>query len=202
MFSGIVEHAGEVIRLEKIDSGARLTMDAASVAEGIKLGDSVAHNGCCLTVSTIDGDHLAYDLLEETLRATNLGELQPGHLVNLERSLLVGDRIGGHFVTGHVDGTATVTKWQKQDGGDYTLEVEVPESCERYLVPKGCVALDGMSLTVGQVDGRRFNVWIIPHTYEVTSLKDRQVGDRLNIEFDMLAKYTEKLLGQVPETDH
>ncbi|MEM6883868.1 MAG: riboflavin synthase [Verrucomicrobiota bacterium] len=199
MFSGIVERTGEVISLEKIDGGARLTVDAASLAQGVKLGDSVAHNGCCLTVSVIDGNHLSYDLLEETLRATNLGGLQPGHSVNLERSLAVGDRIGGHFVTGHVDGNATITKWEKQEGGDYTLEVEVPESCERYLVPKGCIALDGMSLTVGLVDGRRFNVWIIPHTREVTSLKHRQVGDRLNIEFDMLAKYTEKLLNQKHE---
>ena len=194
MFSGIVERTGEVIGIEKIKGGARLTVDAATVAEGIKLGDSIAHNGCCLTVCAVNGNHLSYDLLEETLRATNLGELQPGHAVNLERSLAVGDRIGGHFVTGHVDGTALITKWEEQEGGDYTLEVEVPVARECYIVSKGCVALDGMSLTVGQVDGCRFNVWIIPHTREVTSLQHRQVGDRLNIEFDMLAKYTEKLL--------
>lgn len=194
MFSGIVERTGEVIGLEKIKSGARLTVDAGSVAEGIKLGDSVAHNGCCLTVSAIDENRLSYDLLEETLRATNLGTLKVGDAVNLERSLAVGDRIGGHFVTGHIDGTVRITRWEKQDGGDYTLEVEVPESCERYLVPKGCIALDGMSLTVGQIKDRIFNVWIIPHTREVTSLKYRNVGDLLNIEFDMLAKYTEKLL--------
>jgi len=194
MFSGIVECTGQVISLDKIEGGVRLTVDAGSVADGVKLGDSVAHNGCCLTVSHIDCSCLSYDLLEETLRATNLGELQSGQWVNLERSLAVGDRIGGHFVTGHVDGTATVTRWEKQSGGDYTLEVEVPEACERYVVTKGCIALDGMSLTVGEVDGRRFNVWIIPHTREVTSLKHRQIGDRLNIEFDMLAKYTEKLI--------
>jgi len=194
MFSGIVERTGEVVRLEQIAGGARLTVDAGSVADGIQLGDSVAHNGCCLTVAAIDGNHLSYDLLEETLRATNMGELQPGHAVNLERSLAVGDRIGGHFVTGHVDGTATITQWEKQESGDYTLEVEIPESSERYIVPKGCIALDGMSLTVGHVEGRKFNVWIIPHTRQVTSLKHRHVGDRLNIEFDMLAKYTEKLL--------
>ncbi len=196
MFSGIVEQTGKVIGLEKIEGGARLTVDAGSVADGVKLGDSISHNGCCLTVSAINGSHLSYDLLEETLRATNLGELVPGHAVNLERSLAVGDRIGGHFVTGHVDGTAVITQWEKQQGGDYTLEVEVPETSQRYIVPKGCIALDGMSLTVGKVNGRRFNVWIIPHTREVTSLKHRQVGDRLNIEFDMLAKYTEKLLGK------
>jgi len=194
MFSGIVESAGEVVTLEKIQGGARLKVDAAPVAGGVQLGDSIAHNGCCLTVAEINGSHLSYDLLEETLRSTNLGSLAPGDIVNLERSLAVGDRIGGHFVTGHVDGTSTITQWEKQDGGDYTLEVEVPEKCERYLVPKGCIALDGMSLTVGEVNERRFNVWIIPHTREVTSLKFRQVGDRLNIEFDMLAKYTEKLI--------
>jgi riboflavin synthase len=160
----------------------------------VKLGDSIAHNGCCLTVAAIDRTRLSYDLLEETLRATNLGDLQPGRLVNLERSLAVGDRIGGHFVTGHVDGCALITQWEKEPGGDYTLEVEVPEGGDRYVVPKGCIALDGISLTVGKVQDRKFNVWIIPHTREVTALKERQVGDRLNIEFDMLAKYTEKLL--------
>jgi riboflavin synthase len=196
MFSGIVERTGEVVGLEKIDGGSRLTVDAGPVADGVKVGDSIAHNGCCLTVSGIEGTRLSYDLLDETLRATNLGDLEAGHAVNLERSLAVGERISGHFVTGHVDGTAVVTQWGKQEGGDYTLEVEVPESSEKYVVPKGCIALDGMSLTVGKVDGRRFNVWIIPHTREITSLKHRQIGDRLNIEFDMLAKYTEKLLGR------
>lgn len=194
MFSGIVEGTGSVAGLEQIPGGSRLTVEAGPIAEGVRLGDSIAHNGCCLTVAAVEGENLSYDLLDETLRATNLGHLEPGHVVNLERSLAVGDRIGGHFVTGHVDGTATITRWEKEEGGDYTLEVEVAEGAERYLVPKGCIALDGISLTVGHVDGRRFNVWIIPHTREVTALKERQVGDLLNIEFDMLAKYTEKLI--------
>jgi len=194
MFSGIVEGTGSVAGLEQIPGGSRLTVDAGPIAEGVRLGDSIAHNGCCLTVAAIAGENLSYDLLDETLRATNLGGLEPGHVVNLERSLAVGDRIGGHFVTGHVDGTATITRWEKEEEGDYTLEVEVAEGAERYLVPKGCIALDGISLTVGQVDGSRFNVWIIPHTREVTVLKERKAGDLLNIEFDMLAKYTEKLI--------
>lgn len=194
MFSGIVEGTGTVVGLDKIEGGARLSVDAGALAAGVRLGDSMAHNGCCLTVAAIDGSRLCYDLLEETLRATNLGNLEPGRLVNLERSLAVGDRIGGHFVTGHVDGAATISRWEKEPGGDYTLEVEVPDGQERYIVPKGCIALDGISLTVGLVEGRKFNVWIIPHTREVTALKERQPGDRLNIEYDMLAKYTEKLL--------
>lgn len=193
MFSGIVEETGT---LKEIRRGAAVTKFVVGVdlaADGLKLGDSVANNGCCLTVTEIHGKELVFDLLEETLRATNLGNLQAGALLNIERSLKVGDRIGGHFVTGHVDCTALITKWEKA-GADYELELEVPDGLEKYIVPKGCVAIDGISLTVGEVRGNRFNVWIIPHTLTVTALRDRKVGDRLNIEFDMLAKYTEKLM--------
>ena len=194
MFSGIVEETG-VLKEIKRDAGAvtRFTVGVERAAEGLRLGDSVANNGCCLTVTAINGGELQFDLLEETLRATNLGELRVGSLINIERSLCVGDRIGGHFVTGHVDCTALITKWE-QVGADYELEVEVPNGLEKYLVPKGCVAIDGISLTVGNVSGNRFNTWIIPHTLTMTALRDRKVGERLNIEFDMLAKYTEKLL--------
>ncbi|MDR1192412.1 MAG: riboflavin synthase [Verrucomicrobiales bacterium] len=194
MFSGIIEETGVLKNIER-GAGAvtRFTVGAEATAAGVRVGDSVANNGCCLTVTGGGGGELRFDLLEETLRATNLGALRVGALVNLERSLRVGDRIGGHFVTGHVDGTARVTKWEKA-GADYELEVEVPAGLGKYLVPKGCIALDGISLTVGGVSGDRFNVWIIPHTLAVTALRDRKVGDRLNIEFDMLAKYTERLL--------
>lgn len=193
MFTGIIETSGTVLELIKTPGGCRYAVEAGPAAEGVKLGDSVSNNGCCLTVVAIEGGKLSFDLLEETQRVTNLGEIAPGVRVNLERSLPAGAPLGGHFVTGHVDGTAVVTKWEKK-GADFELEVEVPEGMERYVVPKGCIALDGISLTVGRVEGRRFNVWIIPHTREVTTLKDRQAGDRLNIEFDLLAKYTEKIL--------
>ncbi len=179
---------------QPLANGRRLVVDAGKWAEGVKPGDSLAHNGCCLTVKEVAGSSLSYDLLEETLRATNLGTLHQGDEVNLERSLAVGDRIGGHFVTGHVDSTVEVIRWEKEENGDYILALRLAAGAERYIVPKGCVALDGISLTVGNVEGGEFNVWIIPHTREVTTLKHRQAGDFLNIEYDMIAKYTEKLL--------
>jgi riboflavin synthase len=199
MFSGIVEETGVLKNIER-RAGAvtRFIVGAGAVAEGVRVGDSVANNGCCLTVTNGGGGELQFDLLEETLRATNLGALRVGSLINLERSLRVGDRIGGHFVTGHVDCTAGITKWE-QVGADYELELELPAGLARYLVPKGCIAIDGISLTVGAVSGNRFNTWIIPHTLAVTALRDRRAGDRLNIEFDMLAKYTEKLLAAKAE---
>jgi len=195
MFSGIVEETGIVQSLQLGEKSCQLTVEANRVLGGIKLGDSIANNGCCLTVSSVSGKMITFDLLQETLRATNLGDLSAGHRINLERSFQVNDRIGGHFVTGHVDTTGVITVWEKK-GQDYTLEIEVPFGMERYLVPKGCVAIDGISLTVGQVEENRFSLWIIPHTMEVTALQERQVGDRVNLEFDLLAKYTEKLIAQ------
>jgi riboflavin synthase len=193
MFSGIVEETGTLKEIKHAGELTKFVISAGKAVEGVKLGDSIANNGCCLTVTEISGKELVFDLLEETLRATNLNAMKPGSLLNIERSLQIGDRIGGHFVTGHVDCTALITKWEKS-GADYELELEVPRGLERYLVPKGCVAIDGISLTVGAVSSNRFNVWIIPHTLTVTALRDRKAGDRLNIEFDMLAKYTEKII--------
>jgi len=195
MFTGIVEEAGTVVSLETTPKGCRYAVEAPLCSVGAQLGESIANNGCCLTVVGIDGKRLTFDLLEETRRATNLLGLKPGSRVNLERSLRADARLGGHFVTGHVDGTAPVTRWERE-GSDYVLEVEVPAGCERYLVPKGSVAIDGISLTVGKVEGRRFNVWIIPHTYQVTTLQDRKPGDAVNLEYDLLAKYAEKLLAK------
>jgi riboflavin synthase len=154
----------------------------------------VAVNGCCLTVTEVKGKKLIFDLLDETKEKTNLQSAQVGTRVNLESSLRADGKVGGHFVTGHIDGTAAVLKWGRS-GEDWELEAEVPEGMERYLVPKGCVAIDGISLTIGRVEGRRFNVWIIPHTYEVTTLRDRQAGDQVNLECDLLAKYVEKMSG-------
>jgi riboflavin synthase len=193
MFTGIVEEAGTVVSLETTPKGCRYVVEAPLCSVGAQLGESIANNGCCLTVVAIEGSRLTFDLLEETRRATNLLGLKPGSRVNLERSLRADARLGGHFVTGHVDGTAAVTRWERE-GSDYVLEVEVPAGMERYVVPKGCIAIDGISLTVGKVEGRRFNVWIIPHTYQVTTLQDRQTGDAVNLEYDLLAKYAEKLL--------
>jgi riboflavin synthase len=194
MFTGIVEESGIVQTVMRRGKGWGLEVEAKTIVTGVKIGDSVAVNGCCLTVTEVNGKRLVFDLLDETKEKTNLQSAQVGVRVNLESSLKVDGKLGGHFVTGHIDGTAQVTKWVRS-GEDWELEAEVPEGLERYLVPKGCVAIDGISLTIGRVEGRKFNVWIIPHTYEVTTLRDRKAGDKVNLECDLLAKYVEKMTG-------
>ena len=194
MFTGIVEEAGMIQAVMRRGKGWSLEVEAGAILTGVKIGDSVAVNGCCLTVTEVKGKRLVFDLLDETKEKTNLQSAQVGVRVNLESSLKVDGKLGGHFVTGHIDGTAQVTKWVRS-GEDWELEAEVPEGLERYLVPKGCVAIDGISLTIGRVEGRKFNVWIIPHTYEVTTLRDRKAGDKVNLECDLLAKYVEKMTG-------
>ena len=194
MFTGIVEEAGVVQAVTRRGKGWSLEVEAGSIVPGVKIGDSVAVNGCCLTVTVVRGKRLDFDLLDETKEKTNLQSAQVGARVNLESSLRADGKVGGHFVTGHIDGTALVLKWGRS-GEDWELEAEVAEGMERYLVPKGCVAIDGISLTIGRVEGRRFNVWIIPHTYEVTTLRHRQAGDKVNLECDLLAKYVEKMSG-------
>jgi riboflavin synthase len=144
-------------------------------------------------VTAIDGTRLGFDLLEETLARTNLREAQPGAVLNLERAMAAGGRYGGHFVTGHIDATGVIRKWE-QVGQDYELRVGIDPAQGIYLVPKGCIAVDGISLTVAEVGRDEFSVWIIPHTRAVTALHERAMGDRVNLEFDLLAKYTEKIL--------
>ena len=193
MFTGIVEEAGVVCGVTRRGKGWSLEVEAGGMVAGVIIGDSVAVNGCCLTVTEVKGKSLVFDLLDETKEKTNLQTTQAGTRVNLESSLRANGQLGGHFVTGHIDGTAQVTKWVRS-GEDWELEAEVPAGLERYLVPKGCVAIDGISLTLGRVEGRKFNVWIIPHTYEVTTLRDRKEGDKVNLECDLLAKYVEKMM--------
>ena len=193
MFTGLVEGTGGVLSLKTMEGLTRLTIEAGPLAEGAQLGDSVALNGCCLTVTAIDGPRLGFDLLEETLAKTNLRAATPGAVVNLERALPASGRYGGHFVTGHIDATGVIRRWE-QTGQDYELRVGIEPAQGIYLVPKGCIAVDGISLTVAEVARDEFSVWIIPHTRAVTALRERAVGDRLNLEFDLLAKYTEKIL--------
>ena len=192
MFTGIVQEAGLVKAVTPRGKGWSLEVEAGGVARDAKIGDSIAVNGCCLTVTEVKGERLTFDLLDETRARTNLKAVQAGSRVNLEGSLRADGKVGGHFVTGHIEATAKVKKWSRS-GEDWELEAEVPAGMERYVVPKGCVALDGISLTIGRVEGRKFNVWIIPHTHEVTTLKDRKEGDELNLECDLLAKYVEKV---------
>jgi riboflavin synthase len=193
MFTGLVEGTGRAESLSVAKSVTRLALQAGPLADGVKIGDSIAINGCCLTVVSIAGSLLGFDLLEETKARTNLCELKPGAEVNLERALPASGRYGGHFVTGHIDATGTIRKWE-QVGNDYELRIGIAPVHGIYLVPKGCIAIDGISLTVADVGRDEFSVWIIPHTREVTALHERGVGNLVNLEFDLLAKYTEKIL--------
>ena len=193
MFTGLVETTAEVASLTRGELGARLTVQVPQFAGEIDLGDSVAVNGCCLTVAAREADGLSFDLLGETLERTNLGTLRQGSIVNLERALPVGGRLGGHFVQGHIDCTSTVLRFE-QIGSDRRLEIELPSGFARYVAFKGSIAIDGISLTVAEVSAAAFVVWIIPHTMGATNLAAKRVGDAVNIEFDLLAKYVERLL--------
>jgi riboflavin synthase len=193
MFTGLVEGTGRLGRWDEKNGSVRLLLDAGVLAQGVKMGESIAINGCCLTVTTIDGSWLGFDLLQETLARTNLQAAKPGAKVNLERAMPADGRYGGHFVTGHIDATGTVRSWGRA-GQDDELRIGIEPAQAAYLVPKGCIAIDGISLTVAEVGGDEFSVWIIPHTRAVTALSERAVGDRVNLEFDLLAKYAEKIL--------
>lgn len=197
MFTGIVEETGVVAGIQPTADSIRLTILARTAACGVRLGDSIAVNGCCLTVvkmtSAKGGRRLRFDLLQETWKRTNLSSLTVGAAVNLERALAVGDRLGGHFVTGHIDGTGTITRWERS-GQDHVLDIAAPADVRRYVVFKGSVAVDGISLTVAAVTKAGFRVWIIPHTFQVTALRERQVGDRVNLEADLLGKYVERFV--------
>lgn len=193
MFTGIVEETGRVECFERMEQSARLTLRAA-LADQVTPGQSIAVNGCCLTSTREAAGLLVFDLLHETLERTNLGTLSPGSLVNLERALGAGDRLGGHFVQGHIDCTARILSLEPV-GQDHRLEVELPESFRRYIISKGSIAVDGISLTVAELKEQSFVIWLIPHTMQLTALQGRKAGDLVNLEFDMLAKYVERILG-------
>ena len=197
MFTGIIEEAGVVERIREGKSGIDLAIRARICARGTKAGDSIAVNGCCLTVTRIQrasrGALLHFDLLRETWTRTNLQSAQRGSLVNLERSLSADGRVAGHFVTGHIDGVGKITRWERA-GADRALDVTVSHELLRYIVFKGSIAVDGMSLTIADVSKSGFRVWIIPHTFKITALRERKVGDTVNLEADILGKYVEKFV--------
>jgi riboflavin synthase len=195
MFTGLIESTGSVVSLIEKGESARLLLHSATLPHAVALGDSIAVNGCCLTVTAIDlqANTLAFDLLAQTLRVTSLGDLTPGSLVNLERAMQIGDRFGGHFVQGHVDATVTVLDWS-QHGQDHRLTVSLPPEHRGLIIPKGSICLDGISLTAAEVTTDTVTCWIIPHTLEMTHLKTITPGRRLNVEFDMLGKYVQNLL--------
>ena len=197
MFTGIVEEAGVVAAITPTKKSIALTVRAGDLARGVKLGASVAVNGCCLTVVKISARGksklLRFDVLQESWTRTNLQFTQPGSIVNLERPLRADGELGGHFVTGHVDGVGKILRWEKS-GADHVLEIAAPPEVMRYVVFKGSIAVDGISLTIAGVTKKSFRLWIIPHTFAVTTLRERKVGDAVNLEADLLGKYAEKFL--------
>ncbi|MCS7044163.1 MAG: riboflavin synthase [Bryobacteraceae bacterium] len=197
MFTGIVEETGVIAGIEPRGSGARLRIAASLVTRELREGDSVSVSGACLTAVEIREDGFAADVSRETLERTTLGEARAGTLVNLERALTAGGRLGGHIVQGHVDGVGVIRSLEERGGGDWWLEVEAPPELERYLVYKGSVAVDGISLTVARVAGPVFAVAVIPHTWRNTTLRAARPGARVNLETDILAKYVEKLLSRI-----
>ena len=195
MFTGIVEATGAVVHLTHREGGARLTLDVGPMARELTLGESVAVNGCCLTVTEWDGalGTASFDLLIETLRVTSLGDLNVGGVVNLERAMRLGDRLSGHLVQGHVDATGRVRALEAV-GQDHRFVVELPAEWARLVVHKGSVCIDGMSLTVAELRADEMEFWITPHTFAVTNLNALRSGERVNLEFDVLAKHVERLL--------
>lgn len=193
MFTGIVENVGSVTALEPRGELCELAIDAGPVAEGVRVGDSVAVNGACLTVTRAEGARLCFEAVKETLERSSLGELQLGSRVNLERALRADARLDGHIVQGHVDGTGRV-RAVEQHGEDVRLFVDCGPEVAAYLVPKGSVAVDGVSLTVVGVGDSGFDVALIPHTLAATTLGERQPGDRVNLEADVLGKYVKRYL--------
>jgi riboflavin synthase len=192
MFTGLVEAIGTVLSLESKGEQARLLLEIPFAAE-LALGDSVAINGCCLTVADLAENGTAFDLLAQTLRVTSLGGLAAGSLVNLERAMMVGDRFGGHFVQGHVDGIGKITRLE-QSGQDHIVGVSLPPEIHRLCIDKGSLTLDGISLTIAELTADGAVFWITPHTWAATHLHAARFGQSLNLEPDMLAKYVDKLL--------
>ena len=197
MFTGLVEETGSIERVTLEAGAISLVVRARVCARRVAVGDSVAVNGCCLTVEKIRRRGavglLYFSVLQESWRLTNLRQAKPGAAVNLERALRVGDSLGGHFVTGHIDGMGKIVRWERA-GRDHVLEISAAASILRQIVRKGSIAVDGISLTVADVSKKSFRIWIIPHTYEVTALRERQVGSAVNLETDLLGKHVERIL--------
>lgn len=193
MFTGIIEHMGTVEALKANAEGGRLTIHAPSLAKQLAVSNSVAVNGCCLTVVELDKERFSFDLSGETLRKTAIGEWKAGLRVNLEQPLTAGEEFGGHFVLGHVDTVGRVV-WLEPEGENWWFGVEVPESFARYIVPQGSISIDGISLTVARWNGRVAEIAIIPYTYEHTNVRDQKIGDAVNLEGDVLGKYVERHL--------
>src|ERR1017187_1499329 len=197
MFTGIVEEAGVIEKITPAEKSIEMTVRASVCGRGVKVGGSVAVNGCCLTAVKVvargKSKLIRFDMLQESWQRTNFQFAKIGSLVNLERSLRANGELGGHFVTGHIDGLGKIIRWERA-GKDHVLDIAAPADVMRYLVFKGSITVDGISLTVAGTDKKSFRIWIIPHTFAVTVLRERKVGDAVNLEADLLGKYVEKFL--------
>lgn len=200
MFTGLIEEVGRVLWIRMSDRGTQLQLTAAKLSPSVRVGDSVAVNGCCLTVSARRDEQLTFDLLEETLDRTNLKQLRRDSPVNLERALAAGAPIGGHFVQGHVDCRAKIISFERT-GDDYRMEIELPADFAHYAAYKGSVAVNGISLTIAELLEKSFAVWIIPHTKRHTNVDKIEADELVNIEFDILAKYVERMLTRYAPQD-
>jgi len=198
MFTGIIEDKGKVLRAEYRGRGKRLSLGFSSQLTDVQLGDSININGVCLTVADKREEALIFDLSEETIKKSDLGELKEGERVNFERALRLTDRLGGHIVTGHIDGVGTIVEKRKE--GDFlNLKIRIPRSVMRYVAPKGSIAIDGVSLTVNELKEEEIRITLIPFTLEKTNLTDKKAGDHVNVESDILGKYVGQLLNQKGE---
>ena len=193
MFTGLIEEVGTVVAVRARDHGMELQIGAPRTAKHVSPGESIAVNGCCLTLSSRRSDRLSFDLLEETIARTNLNDLRQDSPVNLERALCADGRLGGHFVQGHIDCVAPIIAFDTK-GADFRMEVELPENSRHYVASKGSVAVNGISLTIAEVLPRSFAAWIIPYTKRHTNLDRATTGDLVNLEFDILAKYVERMV--------
>ncbi|WP_427337789.1 riboflavin synthase [Caloranaerobacter sp. DY30410] len=193
LFTGLVEEVGIVKSILKGTKSVKIVIKAKKVLEDIKIGDSISTNGVCLTVTDFTDNTFSVDVMPETMKRSNLKNLVPGSKVNLERALRLGDRLGGHLVSGHIDGTGKILSFDKEDNAVW-VTIKPPEELLKYIIYKGSIAIDGISLTVAYIDNKVFKVSIIPHTKKVTTLIEKSLGDEVNLECDMIGKYVEKLL--------
>ena len=193
MFTGLIEEVGSVVALNANDDHGELKVAAPHLGKNMQRGDSVAVNGCCLTLSSHRGSALGFDLLAETMARTNLTRLRRGDLVNLERAMVANERFGGHFVQGHIDCVSPILAFEAS-GADFRLEIELPPKFANFIASKGSIAVNGISLTVAEIFPKSFAVWIVPYTKQHTNLNRAETGDLVNLEFDVLAKYVERML--------
>lgn len=198
IFTGIIEETGTISRIEKGVNSSRINIRAKTVLGGTKIGDSIAINGVCLTVTSLSDNHFTADIMAETLAKTNLGQIHSGQIVNLERAVRLGDRMGGHLVQGHIDGLGTIAEQKKMDIATL-LRIKAEQDLLAYVVKKGSIAIDGISLTVVDVFSDSFSVSLIPHTAAVTTLGQKQPGDSVNLETDIIGRYVERLLSKAPD---